>query len=82
MLEIGCTHQEVRTGIFIDCKHFSTLPKRQALDRLVYEVTNSLEENGTLAFAISPNERKLIKILRKYKEKVPTFIIRSFRRTR
>ncbi len=82
LLEIGCNHHEVKSGTFIDCKLLSTLPKRQALDRLVYEICNSLEENGTLAFAISPNERKLLKILRKYKNNVPTFLIRRFRKTR
>jgi hypothetical protein len=79
-VKVCCKHLKIKPGIKVHCDSYVSLPRKQALDALVRDISSALEFNGELAFRISPLERKFIVGLRKYKSFVPTSITRYVRR--
>jgi hypothetical protein len=79
-IEISCKHNPTKAGIHIDCEQYVNFPKRHALDALVRDISLALESKGELAFRISPTERKLIILVRKFKRFTPSFLKSRFGR--
>jgi hypothetical protein len=72
--EIHCSHSRgySKKSIKIDCTKFdSTAPSLNA-DLIIFTITNFLENLGDLNFTVTPGERKLLRIIRKYRNFLPS----------
>jgi len=72
--EIHCNHSRgySKKSIKIDCTKFdSTAPSLNA-DLMILTITNFLENQGDLNFTLTPGERKLLRIIRKYRNYLPS----------
>jgi hypothetical protein len=79
-VNISCMHDTKKHGIHINCEKYAYLPRRQALDMLVRDISLALESKGQLAFRISARERKLLLLIRKFKRYTPTSLKRRIGR--
>jgi hypothetical protein len=79
-VRLSCKHNPIRSGIPINCDQYLNLPRHHALDALVRDISLTLETRGTLAFRISPAERRLILFARELKRFIPSTLKRPFRR--
>jgi len=73
-VEVHCNHSrgDSKKSIKIDCTKFdSTTPSLNA-DLVILTITNFLENQGDLNFTLTPGERRLLRIIRKYRSYLPS----------
>jgi hypothetical protein len=76
---IGCKHAIKGEFFPIPCYPESMNTVLMA-DLVINLITENLESQGILDFSISPNERQIIGVLRKFKSAMPIFIVRFIKK--
>lgn len=76
---VGCVHSHKKVDFLINCEE--DLGSVFWIDELIVNITDHLESQGKLSFTLSPAERKLISVARRWKGKVPNTIRIELKKT-
>ena len=77
--KVGCRHSSSRDSFLADCDLIVSSPG-QVLDALIVQITQRMENIGSLDFKITPIERNLLRIFRVLKSKLPRILFRVVRK--
>jgi hypothetical protein len=80
MFKVGCRHSSTRSSFLVNCDLIVSSPG-QVLDALIVQITQRMEDTGTLDFKITPIERNLLRIFRVLKSKLPRTLFRIIRKS-
>lgn len=74
-ISIGCKHAKKGNFILIPC-NLDFDNESLCTDSVIRIITDKLEFDGVLDFSVSPNEKRLICLIRKLKRSVPHLLVR------
>ena len=80
--EIHCDHSTAlsKNSIKIDCRQFNSSTPGANADLIVLTITNFLENIGKIDFTLTPGERILVRLLRRYRNYLPNKWINQWKR--
>jgi hypothetical protein len=71
--EVHCRHSNAlsQNSIKVDCTVFNSITPGANADLIVMTITNFLENRGEIDFTLTPGERILVRLLRRYRNYLP-----------
>jgi hypothetical protein len=71
---ISCKHSgKLIESVYVDCENFDLLTRSEISDKVLTTIIEFLENNGMLASSLSPNERLVLRYIRRLKPRIPFF---------
>ena len=77
--KVGCRHSSTRSSFLVNCEIIGSSPG-QVFDTLIVQISQRMEDTGTLDFKITPIERNLLRIFRVIKSKMPRTLFSFIRK--